>query len=169
MKLKQLFPTLWMGIGAFGVVGCTTMSEAKAPTSPAVATVDGTAITRLELEQYERMKPRSAARGEANALQALIHTKILAQEARRQKLDKRPEVQAAIQVATDEVLANAVMERYLKSHPIRDKDIEARYRQMVKALPKERYHLRLALFDKKRSAKKAAKDLKKGKPFGEVA
>ena len=126
-----------LALGACRFPGIPGLSGGgKAPTGQVVATVDGKEITRLELQaelagvNTPDAKVRKAA--EQQALQMIIARTILADEARKQQLDKTPDFALQQQRAIDGLLvqtlqtklANAVpppsdeeAQRFITDHP----------------------------------------------------
>jgi peptidyl-prolyl cis-trans isomerase C len=133
------------------------------------AVVNGAAISEMEVA---RMLPHGSGqepKARAAALDSLINLEVAAQAARKQQLDKSPEVQATITVATREILASAFFRRYLNDHPPTDSEIQAKYDEMLHTMPKEEYRLRHILVKTKDHAEKIAADLKGGASFDTLA
>jgi EpsD family peptidyl-prolyl cis-trans isomerase len=95
--------------------------SAKAPTGQVVATVGGKEITRLELEAelagINTQDPKIRKAAEQQALQMLVTRTILADEARRQQLDKTPDFALQQQRATDVLLVQTLQAKVANAVP----------------------------------------------------
>src|SRR4028119_244271 len=82
---------------------------ATPPADPIVAIVNGAEIRRSELEVTQRRLPEQYRQLPLQVifdplLDQVINGRLLAAEAKKRRLESRPEVQAAIVAATEEVL-----------------------------------------------------------------
>jgi EpsD family peptidyl-prolyl cis-trans isomerase len=127
----------WVGVvSLFLALLVSACSGDKAPTGQVVAIVDGEEVTVLELRSelagqgFRNAKDQQAA--EQAALRRIINRRILAQEAREQKLGDAPEFALQRQRTEDGMLAEALQRRiaarvdkpsphearnYINSHP----------------------------------------------------
>ena len=93
----------------------------KAPTGQVVATVDGKEITRLDLQaelagvNTPDAKTRKAA--EQQALQMIVVRSILADEARKEQLDKTPDFALQQKRLTDNLLAQTLQNKVAAAVP----------------------------------------------------
>jgi EpsD family peptidyl-prolyl cis-trans isomerase len=105
--------------------------SSKAPTGQVVATVDGKEITRLELEaEMAGVHPPDAKARKAveqQALQVMIARTILADEARKEQLDKTPDFAVQQKRATDTLLAQDLEAKVAASVPAPSDDEAQRY------------------------------------------
>ncbi|HVP08833.1 MAG TPA: peptidylprolyl isomerase [Burkholderiales bacterium] len=145
----------------------------SAPATGPVATVNGQAIPRDRLEALMRQQ---AARGmpdsdalRAQATEALIRNELLVQEANRSGLAKKPEVAQQIELARRDVLANAAIGEYLRTHPISDGDVQKEYERAKSRTGDKEYRARHILLASEDEAKSVIADLKKGGKFEEIA
>lgn len=94
-----------------------------------VATVNGAPIDRSEVQ--ELIKSQNGLKDQKDpeqaALDRLIGDELLFQDARKEKLDQEPEVKRRIEESTRQILSVAALNRYLKSHPITEKEIKSHY------------------------------------------
>jgi peptidyl-prolyl cis-trans isomerase C len=146
---------------------------AARPATGPVATVNGQAIPRERLDALLRQQE---ARGvhdsdalRAQATEALVRNEILVQEANRSGLAKKPEVQQQIDLARRDVLANAVISEYLRTHPISDADVQKEYEHAKSRTGDKEYHARHILVASEDDAKSIIAELKKGGKFEEIA
>jgi peptidyl-prolyl cis-trans isomerase C len=155
-----------------------TKEPAKAaPAKPAatgpVATVNGTVIPRQRLDLVVRQQvARGAADSEglrAQVREALINNELLVQEANRSGLAKKPEVQQQIDLTRQEVIANAMVGEYLRTHPISEADIQKEYERAKGQTGDKEYRARHILVASEEDAKSVLADLKKGGKFEDIA
>lgn len=93
----------------------------------------------------------------------LINVELISQEARKKGLDKQPEVTQQVETAKQEILANAFVQDYIKTHPVSDEDIAKEYDNLKKSNAGAReYSVRHILVEKESEAKAIAAKLKKG-------
>jgi peptidyl-prolyl cis-trans isomerase C len=158
-----------------------TKEPAKAPAAPAaaapatgpVATVNGVAIPRQRMEIVLRQQlSRGATDSEqlrAQVREALINNELLFQEGNRNGTAKRPEVVQQLDLSRQEVIANAVLNDYLRAHPVSDADIQKEYDRAKAQTGEREYRARHILVANEADAKAVIADLKKGQKFDEIA
>lgn len=158
-----------------------TKEPAKAPAAAAapvpatgpVATVNGVAIPRQRLDIVVRQQlARGAADNEqlrAQAREALINNELLFQEGNRNGTAKKPEVVQQLELSRQEVIANAVLNDYLRAHPVSDADIQKEYDRAKAQTGEREYRARHVLVANEADAKAVIADLKKGQKFEEIA
>lgn len=95
---------------AAALAGCGASSTSEAPTQVA-AKINGDEITLLQIEQSLRgvavASPEQAGLLRAQALETLIDQTLLTQKAKETKLDRDPQVVAAMEAARHRILAQA--------------------------------------------------------------
>jgi len=101
--------------------------------------------------------------------EALINNELLIQEASRSGIAKKAEVQQQIDLSRQEVIANAMVSEYLRTHPVSDADIQKEYDRARAQTGDKEYKARHILVATEEDAKSALADLKKGGKFDEVA
>lgn len=93
----------------------------KAPSGQVVATVDKEEITQLDLQaemgNFNSPDPKIRKQAQATALQQIISRKILAQAAKKQKIDRRPEYARMKQKADETLLIRTWQEDIVKQVP----------------------------------------------------
>jgi peptidyl-prolyl cis-trans isomerase C len=156
-----------------------TKEPAKAPAKPAassgptLATVNGVAIPRQRLEVVVKQQvARGAADNEqlrAQVREALINNELLIQEANRSGVAKKAEVQQQIDLTRQEVIANAVVQEHLRSHPVSDAEVQKEYDRAKQLTGDKEYKARHILVSTDEDAKAVLADLKKGVKFDEIA
>jgi peptidyl-prolyl cis-trans isomerase C len=137
------------------------------------ATVNGVAIPKSRLDlivkaQASRGVPdNDQVRGELR--ERLIVREIITQEATKKGLAKNAEVQAQLELARQEVLWNAYIADFIRTHPVPDAQVKAEYDRLKVARGDKEYKARHILVEKEDDAKTIIADLKKGRKFEELA
>ena len=116
--------------------------------SPAVATVNGTPITRSFYDFY--IKGITGGKSPADltaeqrgiALDKLIRAQVVAEQAAKDGLDKSGDTAYMLELARLNVLQQAVEERYLKDRQPTEQELRAEYETQLAAMPKTEYHAR---------------------------
>ena len=138
----------------------------------AVAAVPAVEDARVDamVKQFEQMNQGQAipaaqlAQIKEQAKQILQRQEILKQEALKQGLDKKPEVQAMLKNLESQVYAEAYVEQLKNTIVVSEADLQAKYREMTRELK-----LQFAEFNSKEDAVKAQQMLLKGANFAGVA
>jgi peptidyl-prolyl cis-trans isomerase C len=99
----------------------------------------------------------------------LINREILIQEADRLGLTTSPEVKNQVEIARQSIAIRALVQDYLKKHPVSDADIKAEYDRFKAQAGDKEYHARHILVDKEEDAKAIIAKLKGGAKFEELA
>jgi len=99
----------------------------------------------------------------------LIRREVLAQEAQKKGIDKKPEVQGQIDLARQGVLVSAFLNDYVKTHPVSDEAIKKEYEIIKKALGDREYKARHVLVENEADAKAIIEKLGKGEKFEDLA
>lgn len=102
-----------IGVAALALGGCGKSAE---PTGQVVATVGGKEVTASELRLEQGQAEVSPAMQQA-AFQNLVNRKLLAEEARRLKLDKTPAAAMMMQRAEETALVQLLEQNIAKSVP----------------------------------------------------
>jgi peptidyl-prolyl cis-trans isomerase C len=168
MKLKKLTIATVCAFGLTALTGCNAAEEAKpaaAATAPAatpaaakpLAVVNGVTLTQ---EQFEVLKQERAAQGQpmndqtAAALrESMINAEILAQQATKGGLDKDSTYKARLDLAKTQMLAQAYIANYVKTHPIAEADMKAEYEKIKTMMGTKEYEVRHILVDNEADAK----------------
>ena len=142
--------------------------------SPAVATVDGTPISRNLYEFYIKgitgktssdLNPQQRAL----ALDNLIRAQLVADQAVKEGLSKQDDTEQLLKLERLNVLQQALQQKYLADKLPTDAQLQAEYNAEVAKMPKEEYHARHILVATKPFAEKVIRRLKKGQKFSELA
>jgi peptidyl-prolyl cis-trans isomerase C len=139
--------------------------------SVTVATVNGTAITREQLDSIMEMVKRSSPNevDEKTVLDDLIATELARQEAQKSGLADSPEVKAQVKDYTDKVVLNAWMQKTAEGFKFTDEELKAAYDKRVADIPKFEYKARHILVKDKTEADALLKEITEGADFAKVA
>src|SRR6267142_3399354 len=146
-------------------------AQAKAGDQP--VTVNGKAIPKSRLEFIVKQR---AAQGQPDNEQArkmildnLVTQEVVAQEADRKGFAKGNEVRTQLDLMRQQVLVQALIQDYLKKHPVKDEDMLAEYNKLKGARGDKEYKARHILVDKDSEANDIIAQLKKGAKFEDLA
>lgn len=128
--------------GQAGAQGTSAAADAEKP----IATVNGVPIPPIYAEFLRNSR---AARGQSAELMSdaairdsLIVAELLAQEAVKAGLDKNPRVSALIEFQRKELLGRALLEDYLRRHPISEETLRTEYEKAKERAGTEEYRVR---------------------------
>ena len=151
----------------------STAPNAVSGDSKIVATVNGTAITLDEFNEYaaHRLQPGSKpTAAEAKAIvNELVSLELVVQEALKKGLDKKPELVKNIESQRRVLLANAALKDYIESHPITDEQLKKEYEQRVAGTNTKELKARHILVKTEAEAKAIIAQLDKGADFAKLA
>jgi peptidyl-prolyl cis-trans isomerase C len=100
----------------------------------------------------------------------LVRREVLLQVARKEKVDKDPELLSRMAYARDEMLINAYLDVWTKQHPVTDADITAEYdRAAAKLGTGTEYKASHILVEKEEDAKSIITNLQNGMDFATLA
>lgn len=165
------------GLVLAGAILSTSVSPALAQ-SPAkeadkVATVNGKAIPK---SRVDFMVKSQAAQGTPDNPQLrsaivdrLINVEVVVQEAARKGLSKSADVQSQIDIARQQIIFQAYLQDYLKSHPVKDDALRAEYNRAKGQRGDKEYKARHILVEKESDAKDIIEQIKKGGKFDDLA
>jgi peptidyl-prolyl cis-trans isomerase C len=171
---------------AFPIIACLALAGAVASTAlaqggakdapkgaPKATTVNGKPIPKA---RFDFMLKQQIAQGRPdneqlrNAIRdQLVAWEMVQQEADRTGLTKNADVQTQIALSRQQIIFQAYVQDYVKTHPIKEEAIRAEYNR-VKALRGEKeYKARHILVEKDTEAKDIIEQLKKGAKFEDLA
>jgi peptidyl-prolyl cis-trans isomerase C len=101
--------------------------------------------------------------------QELINREIVAQEAVKKGLHKKPEVVTQIDLQRQAVLINAYLQDYLKGHPVNDDAVRKEYERAKESAGAREYKVRHILLENEDEAKQVIAQIKKGGSFEKLA
>ncbi|MGH8764609.1 MAG: peptidylprolyl isomerase [Burkholderiales bacterium] len=175
---KQLFAlSLALAIPSLALAQAAKDASKAAAPAPAstgpVATVNGVVIPRSRADVV--VKQQTARGGQDNeqmraqVREALINNELLLQEANRSGIAKKPEVLQQIDLTRQEVIANAMVAEYVRTHPVTDADVQKEYDKAKAQTGEREYKARHILVASEDDAKGVLAELKKGGKFDEIA
>ena len=152
---------------------------ALAPLAPAwgqgtaVAKVNGVAIPQARLDAIMKDlaaqgRPDTPETREA-LKQELITREVVAQEAMKKGLHKKPDVVMIMDVQRQAIIYNAYLQDYVKAHPISDDDMKKEYEKVKATSSGKEYKARHILVESEDEAKQIIAQLKKGGSFDRIA
>src|SRR5436309_13847487 len=145
-----------------------------ADTSPPVATVDGSPISRDFYEFYikgitSKSSSELTPQQRELALDNLIRARLVAEEAAKEGLDKSSDTASMLELSRLNVLQQVVSDRYLKDRKASEQELRAEYETQLGSQPKQEYHARHILVATEPFAEKIVTRLGKGEKFDELA
>jgi peptidyl-prolyl cis-trans isomerase C len=102
-------------------------------------------------------------------LDELISLEFLSQAAVKKELDEQPEIVQRLAITRQNVLADALVQDYIKDHPVTDEQLKQEYEVFKNRIGKTEYKLAHILVDSEDEAKKIAARLKNGSNFSKLA
>ena len=168
---------LLLAVVLAGLAACqpkTATPTVAADTSPPVATVNGTPISRAFYDFYIKgISGKSPAEltpeQRGLALDHLIDAELVAQEATKTGLTTTGDTAYLLEMSRLNVLNQAASEHFLKDKKPTDAELRAEYDAQVAKLPKEEYHARHILVATQPFAQKIVERLQKGEKFEDLA
>ncbi|MGC1817653.1 MAG: peptidylprolyl isomerase [Casimicrobiaceae bacterium] len=162
---------------------CSTgaLAQAAAPAKPAAAAkapakAAGSEKTLYSQSQFDLVLKQQLAKGGQdspelrNAIkQRLNDVAMLAREAKKQGLDKDPDVKTEVDLNTESMLANAYVGDWLKKNPVPEADLKKDYESAKAQMGDKEYKVRHILVDKEDEAKEIIAELQKGAKFADLA
>jgi peptidyl-prolyl cis-trans isomerase C len=165
-----LLPTLAAAQDA--AKGAAKPKPAPAATGP-VAKVNGVVVPRARMEyMLEQQKQRGAQDNDqmrTMVREELVNREVIAQEAGRSGLAKKPEVQAELDLARQQIIVNAYLRDFVRKNPISDADVQKEYDRAKSQTGAKEYKARHILLESEDEAKGVIAALKKGDKFEDLA
>jgi len=139
-----------------------------------VAVINGKGISRATFDFYVQGvtgKPAAEAPAEQKEqlLDNLIRGELVAADAEKTGMTKKPETQAILELMRLNVLQQQVSQDFIKEHKATDEDLKKEYDTQVAAMSKTEYHARHILVATEVFAKKLIEQLDKGAKFEDLA
>jgi len=164
---------LLVALAAVG--GCQPKTAVTtADTSPPVATVNGSPISRGFYEFYikgitSKSSGELTAQQRDLALDNLIRARLVAEQAAKEGLDKSSDTASMLELSRLNVLQQAVSDRYLKDRKPSEQELRAEYETQIADTPRQEYHARHILVATEPFAEKIVARLDKGEKFDVLA
>ncbi len=156
------------------VAGCSTGSSDSliqaGAGSPPAETVNGTPVPQVLIEAFAKARGADLNLPEqrAQVLRVFADYVLLAEQAKRDGLLKKPEFAAEVEIARLSTLANATIKELQQQTPISDDALKAEYDANVAKSGKLEYDFGQLLFVSEDDALKANGEILAGKPFSQV-
>lgn len=158
-------------IAAIALTAALMAAPALAKTS--AGTVNGKPIPQNQIDFFidaQKAQGRPDTPELRNAVrEEIIRRELLIQEAQKQGLDKKADIQAKMELAKQGVLIGAYIEGYVKAHPISDDAVKKEYEALKANIGDKEYKVRHILVDSEDEAKDIIAKLKKGEKFDALA
>ena len=155
------------------LLGAMISLPAVAAKSGTLVTVNGVAISQSVADAFlaEQEAQGTPVTPELkNAIkEELIRRELLAQQAKKDNLDKKPEIAAQAELARQAIYIRAFVQDYVKAHPISDAQIQAAYDRVKTQMGGTEYKVRHILVDKEDDAKAIIAKLNSGAKFEDLA
>ena len=176
-RSRELLLALLLGATLSAAVRAQDTKAAPLPPAIAAAakpvTVNGKAIPRSRVDYIVKQR---AAQGQPDneqsrkaILDTLINQELLAQEAEKKGLAKSSDVITQVELARQNALARAVVEDYVKGHPVKEEAVRAEYDKVKAQRGGQEFRARHILVEKEDEAKDIIERLKKGEKFEDLA
>ena len=163
--------TLLLGACGKGQQATAPAVADKPVSTPPVALVDGTPISRDAFEDYLkgllRGKPESDVTAEEKdkVLDQMINMQLIAAQAEKEGLDKDPDTATRLALVRTQILADAAAQKYVKSNEPTDQELHAAY----DAADKTEFRASHILVPTKEKGDQIIKKLKGGAKFEDLA
>ncbi|HEY8508703.1 MAG TPA: peptidylprolyl isomerase [Steroidobacteraceae bacterium] len=161
-------------LAACNRTGQSSVSGPPTDGKPPVATVNGTPLSNQYFEFYVKTvtgKTPAELQPEQRdqVLDNLIRAYVVADQARKDGVDKEPDTAALLELSRVNVLQQAASAHYLKDKQPTEQELRAEYETQVAALPQQEYHARHILVATEQFAQKLVKELERGTNFADLA
>lgn len=172
MRIASRF--IFIALLALGLAACNKQGAANPGDATVLATVNGTPITEGMLDSFVRQQangqlPQLSPVQKASLVKTMVNMELLAQQARKEGVDKQPDVVSELQLTENSILAQNLVEAYLKKHQPTDADLKVAYDAKVKAMDPHQYKARHILVKDQATAKAIIVQLNKGGNFAALA
>jgi peptidyl-prolyl cis-trans isomerase C len=163
-----------LGLLALGGLAACNKKAGNPADSAVLATVNGTPITQGMLDEFVRIQahgqlPELNPVQKASLVKTLVNMELLAQDARKQGIDKQPDVQTQLQISSNDLLAEKDAQDYMAKHSPSDADIKAAYDERMKGFDPHEYKARHILVKTQAQAADIIVQLNKGANFAALA
>jgi peptidyl-prolyl cis-trans isomerase C len=163
--------------GALAQTPAPATAPKAAPKAAAAAAAPAAGDKQLYTQgQYDvLLKERLAQGGQdtpevRNAVKEELNTReLLAREAKKQGLEKTPDVKTQMDLAAQTVLVRAYVSDWVKKNPVPEADLKKEYDTIKSQIGDKEYKVRHILVEKEDDAKAIITELQKGAKFDELA
>ena len=162
--------------GALAQATAPAPKAAPKAAAPAAAPAASTEKQLYSQGQYDvLLKERLAQGGQdtpeiRNAVKEELNTReLLAREAKKQGVDKNPDVKTQMDLASQTILVRAYVTDWVKKNPVPEADLKKEYETIKGQIGDKEYKVRHILVEKEDDAKAIITELQKGAKFDELA
>ncbi len=146
-----------------------------AKTTPAASAPSGK--TLYPQGQFDLLLKERLSQGQAqdtpelrNAIREELNTReLLAREARKQGLDKTPDMKTQMDLAGQTVLVRAYVADWIQKNPVPESELKSEYEKIKSQIGDKEYKVRHILVEKEDEAKEVIAELQKGAKFEDLA
>ncbi len=147
---------------------------AQAADDKPAALVNGVSVPQARVDLRAKVAAQQTQQPDSPDLRSkireeLITLEVISQAAVKAGLDKQSETAQRLEITRQNILADALVQDYVKAHPITDDMLKQEYETFKKRVGNTEYQLSHILVATEDEAKKAAAELKKGGKFAKVA
>lgn len=159
------------GVLALGLLAGLAVTPAlAAEKDPVVAVVNGSDVHLSDVVEFQRNLPPQVAQAPFQAiLEVLINNRLITDAARKEGLQRDPEVKREVKLAEEGAMRRAWLNKKVRSE-ITDASMKAQYDQLVSHFkPEDEVRARHILVSTEDEAKSVIADLKSGANFEDLA
>ena len=146
-----------------------------AKSAPAASTPAGKAL--YPPGQFDLLLKERLSQGQAqdtpelrNAIREELNTReLLAREAKKQGLDKTPDMKTQMDLAGQTVLVRAYVADWIQKNPVPESELKGEYEKIKAQIGDKEYKVRHILVEKEDEAKEVIAELQKGAKFEDLA
>ncbi len=158
--------------GLLSLTACNAEENTGTSGAPAVkvngVAIDENLVNLLVKERQAQGQPDSPQLRRA-IREDLVARELMAQEARKQGLNSKPEVKSQMELASQSVLVRAYLQDFAKAHPVSEAAMKAEYEKLKTVMGDKEYLVRHILVAKESEAQDIEAQLKKGAKFEQLA
>lgn len=158
------------------LLSALSLSAALSATAAEPSQQDATGALAIDQSTIDFVVNRRAAQGvpltdeiRQDIKNDLLEQSLLADQALRKQLDKRPEIEAHLKLDRLAILSKAYLDAYFKEHPVTDDSIRRDYESKRTAGQFLEYKIRQIVVQDKAEAQGIIKQLQSGADFSELA
>ncbi len=136
--------------------------------------MNGKKIDQKQLEQFIQIVKKKNPDFNADAnrqavINQLINREVLFQEAKKQKMDKDPEVAFILEQQRQELMVQALIQKTFSKQPVKEKELKKLYKEKVAGANLKEYKARHILLKTEGEAKTVIAKLDAGEDFAKLA
>jgi peptidyl-prolyl cis-trans isomerase C len=156
MKLTKTGILLASAASMLALGACNQTNDTQSK-SPAAVTVNGTAISQRTVDLLAKQNAGSGRPDTPETRKFIIDQLalqvVVAEEAVKKGLDKKPEIAEQIDAMKQSVLANAYVQDFINNNPVSDDMVKAEYERIKATITGDEYKARHILVAKESEAK----------------